>query len=312
MTDAITFNSTYKYSTATIQEIQRIVGVQPTGMWDEATVAGVFEFQQALGLSADGKVDPLTLEAIESADRIDDDEDHSNELDSSELDLLSTESEAPSLGDSVDDGLPLEQLRQWCAAHNTELIDFRDLKKWPRNKEYPKEYGYPLNKKRAEPPQGGIRRKWTEITSFMLHTTAVAGMKAKRGLGIPCHLYLPKENAIVLCHELELYIYHGHAGNSCSVGLEISGNSDWDSTSQIDRARELLRYFQAIRRQKLGPEAKCKVMAHRMSHSSRPNDPGKNIWRDAGEWAIRELGFEMGSVCGTGKNKGKPIDPSWR
>lgn len=101
---------------------------------------------------------------------------------------------------------------------------------------------------------------------------------------------------------MERRLAHGHTANRFSVGLEISGVSNWDAPSQIDRAKALLRYFQAVRRAHVGPDAKCYVMAHRQSHASRVRDPGKQIWQDVGEWAIDELGFELGPVVGSGNN----------
>lgn len=299
--DALSYNRKRKYPTATVAQIQRVVGVESTGEWNEATVAGVREFQTDHALDSDGKVGPGTLAAIQRVDALDDDDDHEAE----ELELA-TSIEAP-VNSVTEPTEPLEQLRQWCGANRFELHDYRDLNTWPRKKTYSKDFGYPLDKSRAAPPKGGIRRDWTAITTFMLHTTAVSGMTAKRGVGIPCHLYLPKEDAVVLCHELELLLYHGHAGNKFSVGLEISGVSEWDNPNQIDRAKALLRYFQAQRRRALGENAKCYVMAHRMSHESRVKDPGKRIWQDVGEWAIDELGFELGPVVGSGK----PVD-EWR
>jgi N-acetyl-anhydromuramyl-L-alanine amidase AmpD len=198
-----------------------------------------------------------------------------------------------------------QTLRDWCASTSTELVDFRDLEAWPRERDY-KGYGYPLDKSRAHPPSKP-RRPWSKIKALMLHTTAVAGMKAKRGLGLPAHLYVPADNAIVLCHDLDRLLYHGHAGNGRSVGLEISGVSAWDTPSQVERVRALLRYFRDVRRELLGLDAVCEVMAHRQTHSSRVNDPGAEIWRDAGEWAIAELGYVLGPVLGTGRT----ID-AWR
>lgn len=288
--EALVYNRNRRYSQDTITQIQRIVGVEASGRWTAETVAAVREFQQAAGLKDDGKVGPGTLDAIMATDQVDDADDHERE------DMPIAEPDAPIAG------TPLEQLRTWCSNNGVELVDYRDLKQWPRRKTYPKEFGYPRDKSRAQPPRGGIRRAWSTITAFMLHTTAVAGMTKQRGVGIPAHLYLPRENAIVLCHELELLIFHGHAGNRFSVGLEISGVSGWDSPSQVERARALLRYFQAVRRAALGPDASCYVMAHRQSHASRVNDPGKQIWQDAGEWAIRELGFELGPVVGSGRS----------
>ena len=278
-----------------IDRLQQILGAPLSGRWDEGTEAALREFQASQGLTVDGRLTDETRAALNAIDRVDDDGSTSEDLDFS----FSTPT-------SVGDGPPLEELRAWCEANQVELIDYRDLGKWPRNKTYPEDYGYPRDKSRSDPPKGGVLRDWDSITTFMLHTTAVGGMTAKRGIGIPCHLYLPKENAIVLCHELELLLYHGHSGNGFTVGLEIAGDSDWDCPTQIERARALLRYFMAVRRANR-PDANCAVMAHRMSHDSRTNDPGPRIWQDAGEWAISELGYKHGPVVGSGKD----VDP-WR
>lgn len=287
--DALTYNRNRKYSSDVIVQIQRVVGVEPSGSWTAATVEGVVEFQADHSLQPDGKVGPSTLKLIQEVDARDDDDDHDDD------DVELAEQPTPS------GTAPLEQLRQWCG-DRFKLVDFRDLQQWPRKKVYPKDYGYPLDKSRADPPKSGLRRKWQDITTIMLHTTAVGGMTANRGVGIPCHFFLPKEEAVVLCHEMDLLLYHGHAGNKFSVGLEISGVSDWDSPTQLERARALLRYFQAMRRIEAGENAKCYVMAHRQSHESRVKDPGKQIWQDVGEWAIEELGFELGPVVGSGRN----------
>lgn len=204
---------------------------------------------------------------------------------------------------------PYERLAAWCQETGTGLVDFRDLTEWPRRKRYdPKVFGYPANKKRGQ-PYGS--RCWEKTTCFMLHTTAVAGMTANRGLGIPCHLYVPREKAVVLCHQMERLVAHGHRGNSYCVGCEVSGVSDWDSESQVERVRRLLRYFQDSRNRHVEEGTPSYVCAHRQTHKSRPNDPGARIWRDCGEWAIEELGFRLGPVVGSGKPI-PPADARWR
>jgi hypothetical protein len=193
-----------------------------------------------------------------------------------------------------------EALSQWCDQNSVELLDFRDLEKWPRNKIYPtKVYGYPADKSRAQ-PRG--TRTWEQLTSLMLHTTAVSGIGKQRGIGLPCHFFVPKEPALVLCHELERILAHGHAANRFSACVEISGVSSWEDDTQVPRVQALLRYFKARRLAQAGADAPYYVMTHRQSHASRVNDPGKQIWQDAGEWAIRELGYQLGPVVGTGRD----------
>jgi hypothetical protein len=192
-----------------------------------------------------------------------------------------------------------EELSQWCQEHDVELLDFRDLKQWPREKSYPPAiYGYPADKSRAQ-PRGS--RTWEQLTCLMLHTTAVSGLGKNRGIGLPCHFFVPKEPALVLCHELERILAHGHAANRFSACVEISGTSGWEHESQLPRVQALLRYFKAKRLARIGSDAPYYVMAHRQSHSSRANDPGRQIWQDAGEWAIRELGYQLGPTVGTGR-----------
>jgi|GEM_PF-5059376 len=218
----------------------------------------------------------------------------------------------PEAEDSSNDTLepltPLEELQSTCDAEGWSIVDFRDLDEWPRRKEYDwRLYGWPGNKKRAQ-PYGS--RTWAKTTTVMLHTTGVSRMGSLRGLGIPCHAFLPDDEAIVLCHSLTALVAHGHAGNSFSVGLEVSGDRDFDADSQIDRGRAFLRYFQQLRWEQAGDDAPCYVMSHRMAHKSRVQDPGQRIWTELGEWAIDELGYELGPVVGSGR--ANPKDGTWR
>lgn len=219
-------------------------------------------------------------------------------------DALTTETpyEAPT-GETTPGPLaqtPYEKLATWCDFHDTELVDFRDLTVWPRKKVYdPKVYGWPKNKKRGQ-PYGS--RPWEKTTCFFLHTTAVGGMGKNRGLGIPAHLYVPEEPAIVLLHQMERLVAHGHRANRFTVGCEVSGKSNWDTASQVERVRTLIRYFQACRFHHIEEGTPCYIGAHRQSHRSRVNDPGFEIWRGCGEWAIEELNFRLGPVVGSGRS----------
>jgi len=195
---------------------------------------------------------------------------------------------------------PLEELQTVCDVEGWGIVDYRDLKEWPRRKEYDwRVWGWPPSKARAQ-PYGS--RSWGKTTTVMLHTTDTGPIGPKRGLGMPCHAYLPgTSDDIVLCHSMTALVAHGHAGNSFSVGLEISGRRAFDRASQVGRGRAFLEYFQALRHEQVGEDAPCYVMSHRMAHRSRVQDPGEPIWEALGQWAIDELGYELGPVVGSGR-----------
>ena len=76
------------------------------------------------------------------------------------------------------------------------------------------------------------------------------------------------------------------------------------SQAQIDAGRYLIEWLS-----KVLPSFKT-VYAHRQSASIKANDPGPDIWRNVGEWAIGELGLEDNRDFTYGK--GKPIPESWK
>jgi hypothetical protein len=194
---------------------------------------------------------------------------------------------------------PFEELAATCRDNGWQISDYRDLAEWPRDRRYNwRQWGWPPNKKRAQ-PYGS--RPWEKTTTVMLHTTDTGPIGHRRGLGMPCHAFLPHDDHIVLCHSMTALVPHGHTGNSFSVGLEVSGKCAFDSPTQAERGRAFLRYFQAVRRSQVGEGAPCYVMSHRMSHRSRVRDPGAEIWEALGQWAIDELGYEPGPVVGSGR-----------
>ncbi len=65
--EALTYNEGRQYAEDRIRRIQTVVGVEPSGRFDTATVQAVAQFQGTHGLTVDGKVGPNTLTAIERA-----------------------------------------------------------------------------------------------------------------------------------------------------------------------------------------------------------------------------------------------------
>jgi hypothetical protein len=149
-------------------------------------------------------------------------------------------------------------------------------------------------------------RKASRVTAIMLHTTDVE-MGWRRFVGVPAPMGVSDDDVALLLFDLLKLLYHGDAANGFSVGLEISGRSACTPT-QVLLARALVRYAQAeILAAGGGVNGRVAIMCHAMSQGAKPNDCGKQIWQDVGEWAISELGCVLGPVVGTGR----PID-DWR
>lgn len=207
--------------------------------------------------------------------------------------------DATEVGEGLADFVtPLERLEESVGVAR----DFRAAgtgAEWDRVREYdPKVYGWPKDKSRG---QSLGTREWTSIDTIVLHTAA-ARLHEDRFLGVPCHLAVADSGGVVLCHYLDAYLAHGHRLNSFSIGIEISGDRTI-ANGQIIPAREVVRYaVEELRRKhaEVGASMPIKISPHRHGHSSRVNDCDLVIWRAVAEWAIDELGLELGRVVGSG------------
>lgn len=167
---------------------------------------------------------------------------------------------------------------------------------WDRVHEYdPKIYGYPRNKQRGQ-ARGVL--PWEKVTTIVLHTAGVSGMHPDRWLGVPTHVAVANDATVVLCHELNTYLWAAHAANRYSCSLEIAGNKTI-SEAQVVSGRAAFRYMvDELRSRRPGP---VYVAPHRFSHKSRAQDCGPEIWEALGEWAILTLDCELGPVVGSGQ-----------
>lgn len=177
--------------------------------------------------------------------------------------------------------------------------DFRAAgrgQKYDRVREYdPRAHGYPRNKQRGQ-ARGVLA--WEKVTTIVLHTAGVVGMHPDRWLGVPTHVAVANDATVVLCHELNAYLWASHAANRYSCSLEIAGNKTI-TDAQIVSGRAALRYMvDELRSRRPGP---VYVAPHRFSHKSRAQDCGPMIWEKLGEWAMTELGCELGPVVGSGQ-----------
>ena len=196
--------------------------------------------------------------------------------------------------------------------------DFRAAGKgatWDRLAKYPpKIYGGNADKSRAQ-SRGTL--EWRNVSSVVLHTAGIdepthtdpASTKLvlhpDRWLGVPTHGAVAADATIVLCHELNTYLWAAHAANKFSCSIEIAG-SKTITPAQVEAARALLTYYvDELRTQRPRDEngelLPVYLAPHRFYHRSRRNDCGARIWEAVGEWGMRQLDLQLGPVLGSGK-----------
>lgn len=184
-------------------------------------------------------------------------------------------------------------------------------------------------KDEAEPKAGAINhartpRKLAQIDSVVLHQMAFSrGKDLRKYLKVTAHYIIMADGKIGHLHNHKTYLNASNGFNRRSIAIEFAGNfpdiygrywkprskSKWMrnvvTQSQINAGRYLLKQLK-----KQLPNIRF-VYAHRQSNGIKSNDPGPDIWRGVGEYAIRKLGFDADSrdqVLGTGK----AIPVEWR
>lgn len=210
-----------------------------------------------------------------------------------------------------DDGDPFEQLLRDAKACGVRVLDLRGIDRKLHHGMRTHciqgdhdfgAWGYfrDDDPKRNLPIRGRAhgRIAWPKRTTIMLHTTAVIRMAAPRFLGTPAHAAIAYDGTIVLMQPSDAFMWHGHAGNRFSIGVEIAGKSSIEQ-HQIEPARALLRYLHDDRQ--THHEAQMAIMQHGMAHKSRhPQDCGRAVWEAVAVPAIAELDLKIGPVVGSG------------
>ncbi len=198
--------------------------------------------------------------------------------------------------------------------------------------------GCKLHDLRAEPRSGRGAAHGTRpiesVTATCWHQSAAVLGNFRRYLGVPCHAAVMRDGDVVLLHPLEAYVWHGHAANKFSVGVEIDcraagteGNprTFWRSLRekflgktyeslvreatdvQLESALSLGVYL-TEELERWGGTMKAQ-MFHRNSHSSRTSDPGSRIARAVALPLAEKFSQEYGGpVVGSGR----AIPDSWR
>lgn len=178
---------------------------------------------------------------------------------------------------------PIDRLVRGLNEHGAVLHDFREIPRTGRGVAHG-------------------TRLIGRVTATMWHQSAAVLGKPQRYLGVPCHCAVMRNGDVVLLHPLAAYVWHGHAGNSFSVGVEVDCRAAgvegdrrtfWRSRAEKaagktyeDLVREptdvqltsafLLGVYITEEVDRLGGVMNAQFF-HRNAHSSRTSDPGSRI-----------------------------------
>lgn len=163
-------------------------------------------------------------------------------------------------------------------------------------------------------------RKLEKVDSIVLHQMAFTrGNNLSKYHEVGAHYIVMNDGKIGQLYDNLDYINASNGFNNRSVAIEFAGNFPdtkfkwWDGSSnrtlltpaQILGGRCLMSVLQSQL-----PALKY-VYAHRQSSSSRGNDPGPDIWKQVGEWAIGKFGL-TDKLPQPFINKGASIPDAWR
>ncbi|MCX4239169.1 N-acetylmuramoyl-L-alanine amidase [Paraliomyxa miuraensis] len=167
-------------------------------------------------------------------------------------------------------------------------------------------------------------RKASDVRALVLHQMGFSrGNDPKRYDGVTAHYVVLPDGGIYWLHDHTTRLPASGGLNSESVAVEFAGNlpsragstnpdafwgadkfgMDQLEPAQIEGGRALV---DALRRQGWLTH----IYAHRQGGPNRENDPGPDVWREVGMWAIRKYGLQWGGE-GFAVNKGKPIPAHW-
>ena len=161
-----------------------------------------------------------------------------------------------------------------------------------------------------------------KVNALVLHQMACC-FKVKdpltRFLKMAPHFAILPDGRILQLHPITAYTWASNGFNKGSVAVEFAGNFPntrgkwWNekeagknqvTKEQIEAGRYLVRHL--IRTMGL-----THILAHRQSSATRENDPGPDIWRHVGQWAVDNLGLKDGGP-GFKVGDGNPIPDLWR
>lgn len=166
------------------------------------------------------------------------------------------------------------------------------------------------------------RRDPKTVYALVLHQMACCFQPRdplKRFLSLNSHFGILADGRILQLHPISALLWASNGFNARSVAVEFAGNFPstrgvwWQGAkfgrnrptqAQIDAGRRLIRHL-------IATMGLTHVLAHRQSSGTRTNDPGPDIWRNVGQWAVDRLGMRDGGA-GFKIGSGSAIPAEWR
>lgn len=179
-------------------------------------------------------------------------------------------------------------------------------------------------------------RPWSQIVGLTFHQTASGNLHAAHRalLSIPAHIIVHRDGTWSWLHPFERVVWHGHALNRGTIGIEIdcraAGTEGDPRTFWRSRKEQAAgkTYEQLVREATPAQLTAIPTVmrfcvdtvaanggavranwAHRQGHSSRTSDPGSRVWR-----AVMHAGSALDLVDVQDKTlgSGNPIPAAWR
>jgi hypothetical protein len=155
------------------------------------------------------------------------------------------------------------------------------------------------------------------IASYQLKAAGGDMLEARiqRAMNLPYHDVILRGNILVRNHPYTVRTAHAGLGNS-AVGIGVEGKYPLVASKRTAKHTDLGLVVHAARRavelavaELRGPSGRAiGLQAHRQWSASRAPDPGEEIWREVGLYAVERLGLVVDYELG---RKGLPIPREW-